>query len=234
MEALVRWSHPIRGLVSPNEFIPLAEAHGLINSLGSWVLEEACRQAASWDEDVLKGVAISVNVSPLQLAAPGFADMVQQIEHKTGLATERLILEITESSMVRDNERGFRLLDELRRRGVHIAIDDFGTGYSSLSYLRDLPSDYLKIDRSFVRDVPGKPEAEAIARAVVAVGKSLGYQIVAEGIETRQQADFLQSIWCDKGQGYLYAHPMRAGELADWARKRTRRVAETSPQHMEV
>lgn len=222
VEVLIRWHHPTRGMISPAEFIPLAESSPLINSLGAWVLDEACRHAADWRDGILAGVAVSVNVSPIQLKEPGFVAMVERIQRSQRLEPGRLILEITESAMVQDNDPGFRTLAELRQRGVRIAIDDFGTGYSSLSYLRDLPSDYLKIDQSFVRDLPGKPEAEAIARAIVAVGKSLGYQIVAEGVETREQAEFLQSIWCDKGQGYLYAGPMRAEELKVWAQNRER------------
>ena len=216
-EVLMRWRHPIRGLISPTEFIPLAESSGLIHGLGLWALEEACGQAARWRSGAMSKAKIAVNVSPIQLRQPGFADAVRQIALGAGLNLNRLILEITESAMVPSNGDGLLVLAQLRESGVRIAIDDFGTGYSSLSYLRDLPSDDLKIDQSFVRDVPGDPRAEAIARAIVAVGKSLGHQILAEGIETREQAEFLKSIGCDKGQGFLFAHPMRADELEAWA-----------------
>jgi len=216
-EALMRWKQPNGGLVPPADFIPLAESSGLINRLGLWVLEEACGEAARWQGSVIGRATIAVNVSPIQLNQPGFADAVRRIAQAAGLELSRLILEITEGAMVPANSEGLRVLAQLRASGVRIAIDDFGTGYSSLSYLRDLPSDVLKIDQSFVRDLPGDPRAEAIARAIVAVGKSLGHRILAEGIETPEQAEFLRSIGCDKGQGYLFARPMPAAELEAWA-----------------
>ena len=221
-EALVRWRHPSRGLVPPSEFIPLAESSGLIVDLGAWILEEACRQAALWQAGPLAHVTIAVNVSALQLKNETFGENVTAIIAKTGLSSRRLVLEITESAAMESKERSLRLLAWLRGTGVRVAIDDFGTGYSSLAYLRDIPCDYLKIDQSFVRDVFVDSRATAIVRAIVAVGRSLDLVVIAEGIETAKQAEFMQSIWCDKGQGYLYASPMTAEEFVIWAEHHAR------------
>ncbi|HSI39503.1 MAG TPA: EAL domain-containing protein, partial [Xanthobacteraceae bacterium] len=217
VEALARWQNPKMGLVAPADFIPHAEASGLIVPLGTWVLRAACTEAASWTSGPLAEATVSVNASPMQLNERGFAALVLDVLHSTGLPPGRLILEVTESVMIQGANRGLQGLRELAAAGVHIAIDDFGTGYSSLSYLRLLPSDHLKIDQSFIRELPDDQSATEITRAIVAIGKSLGMRITAEGVESPQQAEFLQSIWCDEGQGYLYAAPMAAAELALWA-----------------
>ncbi|WP_073057655.1 putative bifunctional diguanylate cyclase/phosphodiesterase [Kaistia soli] len=218
-EALIRWCHPGRGLVPPSEFIPLAEASGLIVGLGAWILEEACRQVTLWQGGPLGHVTVAVNVSALQLMDKTFGERVAATVASTGLPPERLVLEITESAAMDTKDKSMRLLAGLRETGVRIAIDDFGTGYSSLAYLRDIPCDYLKIDQSFVRDVFVDSRASAIVRAIVAVGRSLDLVVIAEGIETKEQADFMQSIWCDKGQGYFYGRPMPAEDLMVWANK---------------
>ncbi|MEZ0211507.1 MAG: putative bifunctional diguanylate cyclase/phosphodiesterase [Xanthobacteraceae bacterium] len=217
VEALARWQDPKRGLVAPGEFIPQAEASGLIVPLGTWVLRTACTEAARWTSGPLAHATVSVNASPMQINQPGFAELVFEVLRTSGLPPGRLILEVTESVMIQNANRGLQALRELAAAGVHIAIDDFGTGYSSLSYLRLLPSDHLKIDQSFIRELPDDQGATEITRAIVAIGKSLGMRITAEGVESPQQAEFLQSIWCDEGQGYLYAAPMAAAELALWA-----------------
>jgi len=214
VEAVARWNHPMKGAIPPTVFIPIAEASGVIVPLGDWILAAACREAARWSGNrVLADAKISVNVSPIQLKQDGFAATVLAILKTTGLPPERLILEVTENVMLPRGHRSLRVLRELHDAGVRIAIDDFGTGYSSLSYLRRLPCDYLKIDRSFVSELPGDEGAAAIARAIVAMGRSLGMQTVAEGVETREQAEFLESIWCNEGQGYYYSHPLPAQDL---------------------
>jgi len=214
VEAVARWNHPMKGSIPPTVFIPIAEASGVIVPLGEWILVAACREAARWSGNpVLAEAKISVNVSPIQLKQEGFAATVLAILAETGLPPERLILEVTENVMLPRGHRSLRVLRELHDAGVRIAIDDFGTGYSSLSYLRRFPSDYLKIDRSFVSELPGDEGAAAIARAIVAMGRSLGMQTVAEGVETREQAEFLESIWCNEGQGYYYSHPLPAQDL---------------------
>ncbi|MDP9902482.1 putative bifunctional diguanylate cyclase/phosphodiesterase [Variovorax ginsengisoli] len=227
VEVLLRWRHPRRGLVSPDEFIPEAEATGLIVPLGAWVLEGACEQAVQWRNGLLADATISVNASVVQINEAGFADKVLRVLRAKGLPPHRLVLEVTESIMAQRDGRGIQALRDLHDAKVRIAIDDFGTGYSSLSYLRLLPSDCLKIDRSFVQGLPGDMGAAAIARAIVALGRSLDMRIVAEGIETKAQAEFLQDIWCDEGQGYLYAPPLTSDALVAWLETRPHSERET-------
>lgn len=209
VEALARWQQPGGASVPPTVFIPLAERNGLIVALGRWVLTKACSDIAR-----LPGqLAVSVNVSPIQLTHPGFIDSVRTILAESGLPPQRLVLEITESQLMPEGEAGLHPLAEIHALGVTIAIDDFGTGYSSLSYLNRFPADHLKIDRSFIRELPDDKAAAAITRAIIAMGHSLGMRIIAEGVETSAQADFLQGIWCDAGQGYLYSAPLPASDL---------------------
>ena len=203
-EALVRWQHPTRGFLGPGEFIPLAEETGLIVPLGRWVLREAARQAALW----AGAPYLSVNVASAQLEQPGFVDEVALALSDAGLDASRLMLEVTESSLVGDAEA--ERLQALRRLGVRLAIDDFGTGYSSLSYLRRFPMDVLKIDRSFTRDAC---EDSALLQAIVAMGESLGLVLIPEGIEEPEQADELRALGCRLGQGYLFGRPVPADEL---------------------
>jgi diguanylate cyclase (GGDEF)-like protein len=211
-EALVRWQHPSRGLLGPGEFIPLAEETGLIVPLGRWVLREACRQATTW----AGAPYLSVNVAGLQLEQPGFDDEVAAALQDGGLGAERLMLEVTESSLVGDLEA--ERLQALRRLGVRLAIDDFGTGYSSLSYLRKFPMDVLKIDRSFTRDAC---EDSALLEAIVAMGESLGLVLVPEGIEEPEQADALRALGCRVGQGFLFGKPVPADQLTGVATRAT-------------
>ncbi|HEX6023090.1 MAG TPA: GGDEF domain-containing phosphodiesterase, partial [Solirubrobacter sp.] len=204
VEALVRWQHPDRGLLGPGEFVPLAEETGLIVPLGRWVLRESCRQAAQW----AGAPYLSVNVASAQLEQPSFLTEVETALADGGLCADRLVLEVTESSLVDDLEA--ERLQALRRLGVRLAIDDFGTGYSSLSYLRKFPMDVLKIDRSFTRDAT---EDSALLQAIVAMGESLGLVLVPEGIEEPEQADALRALGCRLGQGYLFGRPVPADEL---------------------
>lgn len=221
VEALIRWQHPQHGVVPPNKFIGVAELTGLIVPMGAWVLKAACQHVAGWKDKELADAKVSVNVSPMQLNAEGFTDYVAQVLRETGLAAGRLVIELTESAFVHSDCKSTENLQALKRIGVKLAIDDFGTGYSCLAYLRDIPGDYLKVDRSFVNDVPGKERSEAVTSAIVVLGKNLHYQIVAEGVETEAQADYLKALGCDFVQGFLYARPMSEHDLRQWLSART-------------
>jgi diguanylate cyclase (GGDEF)-like protein len=223
VEALARWRHPTRGMIPPDKFIPRAEACGLISAINAWLLDSACGQMRRWEEAGLGDIILSVNVSAAQLREPGLAELVETTLGRYGLPAQKLVLEVTESIMMTSGGAGTSELRELAGKGIRIAIDDFGTGYSSLSYLRTLPCNYLKIDRSFVSDIPGNKEAVAIAKGVVGMGRSLGLRLIAEGIETQEQADFMRRLWCEEGQGYLFAAPMIGDDFEQWARSRSRR-----------
>ena len=209
-EALVRWVSPDRGLVPPNEFIPIAEETGLISSIGEWVLESACRQAAAWVRKGLPPVRVAVNLSARQFYSPGFIDSVRRILAESEVRPGAIELELTESMMMQNVQHVADLLMELKLLGLHISVDDFGTGYSSLGYLKRLPLDALKIDRSFVRDVPGDQDDVAITSAVVALAHSLRLKVVAEGVETDEQLAFLRELGCDEIQGFLLSKPVPA------------------------
>ncbi len=232
VEALARWRHPTRGLIPPDKFIPRAEACGLIGAINAWVLECACGQMRRWEEAGLGDFIFSVNVSASQLREPGLAGLVLATLGRHGLPPEKLVLEVTESVMMTPAGAGLKELRELAEKGVRIAIDDFGTGYSSLSYLHTLPCNYLKIDRSFVSDIPDNKDAVAIAKGVVAMGRSLGLRLIAEGIETQEQADFMRRLWCEDGQGYLFAAPMIGDDLEQWARSRSQREPDADADEM--
>jgi len=204
VEALLRWVHPERGLIPPMEFIPVAEETGLIVPIGEWVLREACRTAAAWGRR-FGPLTMAVNVSARQLSDPYFPVRVAEILEETGLAPERLILELTETALMRDMEANARVLDTLRGTGVGIAIDDFGTGYSSLAYLRQLPVTILKVDRSFVSEIP---KDTAIAATVIALADKLGLLTVAEGVETEEQRRWLADEGCAMIQGFLISRPL--------------------------
>ncbi len=217
-EALLRWRHPTRGLVFPGEFIPLAEEIGLIAAIGEWVLRRACADAASWPN----AHKLAVNISPVQFRSRDLVRSVVSALSVSGLSPSRLELEITESVLLSESSANSRMLHQLRQLGVRISMDDFGTGYSSLSYLRRFPFDKIKIDQSFVRDLPGNGEALAIIRAVVELGASLGMTVTAEGVETPEQLEELRKAGCHEAQGYLIgrpeplpsALPLFAGEVA--------------------
>jgi diguanylate cyclase (GGDEF)-like protein len=209
-EALCRWKHPERGEVPPGSFIPIAEDAGLIGELGEWVLRQACRQARRWQDDGAGLKSISVNVASQQIQRGGFVETVQRVLEETNLAPERLELEVTEGVIMEQAESAIDTLIELSRIGVTLSIDDFGTGYSSLAYLKRLPIHKLKIDRSFIRDLPDDEEDIAITRAIVALANSLVLPVIAEGVETEAQRAFLQELGCQQAQGYLYGRPVPA------------------------
>ncbi|WP_017711920.1 EAL domain-containing protein [Prochlorothrix hollandica] len=214
VEALLRWRHPDRGLISPGIFIPMAEDRGWIVDIGEWVLHQACVQAKAWQLENLASVVMSVNLSLRQFRQPNLVDMVQRILTDTGLEPRYLELEITESVAIEDLEFTRSLLDRLHDLGVRLSIDDFGTGYSSLNRLQTLPLDTLKIDKSFMRELPKNTKVSHIVSAIVTLGLSLGLDLIAEGVEQPEQAQFLKSIHCQTAQGFLFHRPMTAAEVA--------------------
>ncbi len=216
VEALIRWQHPQRGLVSPTDFIPLAEDTGLIGPIGEWVLREACRQNRRWQSRGLPPLRMAVNVSGHQLAAPEFVDTVARALEETDHAPQRLELEITETTLMRDLEASARVLSRLRGLGVRISIDDFGTGYSSLGYLKHLPVQTVKIDRSFVAELPENTHDAAITNGIIDMGHNLGLEIVGEGVETAAQMRYLRDRGCDLIQGYLLHAPTTPGSIETW------------------
>jgi diguanylate cyclase (GGDEF)-like protein len=215
-EALLRWHHPQRGMVSPGVFIPIAERHGLIGTLGQWVIEAACRQARAWRDQGLR-MRVAINLSVHQLRQPDLAERIAGALKAHQVNPQLLTCEITESVAMEDAEGTMRIFERLAAVGVNISIDDFGTGYSSLAYLRKLPAGELKIDRSFVLDLETSADARAVVDAVVKLAQALGLKVVAEGVETEAQNQILRSLGCDELQGYLFAKPMSAKALALWA-----------------
>jgi diguanylate cyclase (GGDEF)-like protein/PAS domain S-box-containing protein len=213
VEALIRWRHPQRGLVSPGQFIAVAEECGLIVPIGRWVLREACRQARAWQIAGLRPVSLAVNTSSVELRAPGFASGVRAILSETGLEPRYLELELTETFLMQDSNSTADVLRELKDIGMSIALDDFGTGYSSLSYLKRFPIDTLKIDRSFVHDITTDSDDASIVSAVIGMGENLHMRVVAEGVETREQLEFLQEHGCPQGQGFYFSRPLPAAEI---------------------
>jgi EAL domain-containing protein (putative c-di-GMP-specific phosphodiesterase class I) len=219
-EALLRWDSAELGSVPPARFIPLAEESGIIIPLGDWVLRETCRQVMKWDASGFRLPQVSVNLSVKQLERPEFVDTLQQIMDETGIDPARLKLEITESVVMAVAD-AFALLDQLRRIGLSLSLDDFGTGYSSLSYLKLLPVQQLKIDRSFVTGIGQNSEDEAIIRTVMALAGSLKFEVVAEGVETAEQAAFLSAAGCHQLQGYLHGSAVAPSEFrARWSPSR--------------
>ncbi|WOB06812.1 bifunctional diguanylate cyclase/phosphodiesterase [Piscinibacter gummiphilus] len=215
-EALLRWNHPTRGMVSPGIFIPMAERYGLITQLGSWVIDEACRQAREWRDLGLR-LKVAINLSAHQLRQPSLASEIADALNTHQINPDLITCEITETSAMEDVATTVRVLGQLDALGVHISIDDFGTGHSSLSYLRTLPADELKIDRSFVLDLETSEDARKVALAVVNLAKALDLKVVAEGVETEGQNRILRDMGCDQLQGYLFAKPMSAKAIALWA-----------------
>lgn len=216
MEALIRWRHPDKGLISPLKFIPIAEETGLINAIGEWTLRAACAQARRWQDAGLPAVPIAVNLSAPQWLQPDLEKQVISALESQGLAPHLLALELTESLLMRETDKMIQTMHRLRARGIQFAVDDFGTGYSSLSYLKRFRVDHLKIDQSFVRDIPGDSDDAAIATAIIQMGKSLRLTVIAEGVETSEQLKFLSDHGCDVAQGYYFSSPLPADGCAEF------------------
>ncbi|KAB2840674.1 MAG: EAL domain-containing protein, partial [Burkholderiales bacterium] len=213
VEALIRWRHPVLGLVPPSKFIPLAEQTGLIEIIGDWVLETACAQRAAWTAAGQPPFRVAVNLSLRQLAARDLDARVNELLAIHRLAPQELELEITESVLMEDPAGAMNVLKKLRARGIGIALDDFGTEYSSLSYLKHFPLDFMKIDQSFVRGIPQDSDDVAITRTVLTLARNLGLHVIAEGVETQAQFEFLRELACDEVQGYWISRPLPVEEL---------------------
>ena len=213
-EALLRWTHPERGLVSPAQFIPIAEDSGLILPIGRWVLRGACLQARRWVDEGLPAMTMAVNVSSMEVRAEDFVTGLFEILDDTGLDPASLELELTESVLMRHADSAASILQAVRERGVQVAVDDFGTGYSSLSYLRRFPIDALKIDQSFVSQISADGDDTSIVTAVISMARSLKLRVIAEGVETLEQLAFLQDLQCDEAQGYYFSRPVPAAQFA--------------------
>ncbi|MDP3897422.1 MAG: EAL domain-containing protein [Mesorhizobium sp.] len=230
-EALLRWRHPTRGLIQPDDFIPMAEETGLIVPISEWIFGKACREAVKWPDNI----TVAVNLSPVQLKSPNLVLAVKAALAASGLAPERLELEITESVLLQDNERTMSVLHQFRALGIRIAMDDFGTGYSSISYLRKFPFDRIKIDRSFVNEMADRKDSMAIIRAVSAIGISLNMATTAEGVETRDQFERVKSEGCTQVQGFLFGKPRPAAEIpALLVENAAGRIGRGKPRQMEA
>ena len=216
-EALLRWQHPVLGLVLPGQFIPIAEDSGLIEPIGEWVLRTACAQMTDWHKQGLPRIAVSVNLSARQFRRDRLVSVIKAVLDDTGLDPQLLELELTETLLMEDTARTKATLAELKALGVQIALDDFGTGYSSLSYLKGFQLDTLKIDRTFIADLTTSEANASIVRATLGLAKGLRLRTVAEGVETRAQATFLRQHGCDVLQGYLFAKPMLPEAFASFA-----------------
>ena len=216
MEALIRWNHPQRGMLSPGSFIGLAEESGLIVPIGDWVLAEACRQHRAWQQQGMPSLRLAVNISSLQFRQPDFLQRVTRLLSETGVDPSVLEFELTESVIMHDASLVLDMLGELKALGVHLSLDDFGTGFSSLGYLNRYPIERLKIDQSFIRNLDRMPINQSIVRSIVALAKSLSLQVIAEGVETQAELELVRKCECDELQGYLLARPMPAAEFAVW------------------
>jgi EAL domain-containing protein (putative c-di-GMP-specific phosphodiesterase class I) len=211
-EALLRWPHPERGMIPPADFIPVAEETGLIGAIGAFVLRQACADASAWPADA----KVAVNLSPLQFRTGNLLQTVMGALEASGLSPHRLELEITETLLLDRSDRILATLHALRALGVRIAMDDFGTGYCSLSYLRSFPFDKIKIDRSFIRDLCSNPDSQAIVRAIITLGSSLGITITAEGVETESEFETLRAEGCTQAQGFFFSLPRPQRDVLTW------------------
>jgi EAL domain-containing protein (putative c-di-GMP-specific phosphodiesterase class I) len=215
-EALLRWNHPVRGLISADEFVEVAEDTGLINPIGAWVLKEACREAATWPAQMF----VAVNLSAKQFKDPHIVDGLQRALAYSGLPANRLELEITETALLENSDNTTQVLQKIKDLGVAVAMDDFGTGYSSISYLQKVNFDKIKIDRSFITGLATSPRNLEIVRAILAIGKSLNIRILAEGIETESEYLTLRELGCHEGQGYYFGRPMSAKAMQSARKQR--------------
>jgi EAL domain-containing protein (putative c-di-GMP-specific phosphodiesterase class I) len=227
VEALLRWHHPTRGIVSPGVFIPIAEQTGLIVAIGRWVIDRACQDLEIWRREMGERAprSLAVNISGRQIPDPDLFSDIQSALTRANLPASALVLELTESVLLTHTDQTLSVMHRLKHIGVGLALDDFGTGYSSLSYLQRLPIDVLKIDRAFVERLETDANASALARAIIGLGKTLSLRTIAEGIENKTQAELLRHLGCDQGQGFLYGMPMPARELQQYANRTHKFVA---------
>ena len=216
VEVLIRWQHPERGLIPPSKFIPIVEQTGLMRDLGAWILRSACTQGKAWLDENREFGRMFVNVAGSQLYNDAFPELVRKCLEETRFPADRLGLEVTEGFVMQASDYAIDVLLELRDLGIELAIDDFGTGYSSLTYLKKLPINKLKVDQSFVRDIPSDPNDMAIAGAVIAMGRALNLKVIAEGVEVIDQEKFLLDKGCQEAQGYLYGKPLMSKQLEEW------------------
>lgn len=216
VEALLRWKHPTLGMISPDEFIPIAEETGAILSIGQWVIKTAAIQAKQWELDGLPVSKVAVNLSSVQLKHDNICMLIKDILQQVGLSPESIEIELTETTMMEDIGRSIDIFNTLKEMGLKIAVDDFGTGYSSLSYLRKIPINKLKIDRSFIMDLETDFEESIITKTIIHMGKNLGFKVIAEGVETKEQMQYLRENGCDEAQGYYYSKPLTQNELKDF------------------
>jgi EAL domain-containing protein (putative c-di-GMP-specific phosphodiesterase class I) len=212
-EALLRWNHPELGFVSPEEFIPIAEKHGLINDITEWVLRQACLQAKKWSIVAGTPLRISVNISPYQLRYPNLASRIRHVLQEVDFDPNLLTLELVETTLITNFKKAENIINELRKSGISIALDDFGTGYASLNYLQQLPFDSVKIDKSFITSVNDDERTMAIVKGMIAIAKALNLKIIAEGVETQQDLNFLLQEACDFGQGYFFSRPLMSSQF---------------------
>jgi EAL domain-containing protein (putative c-di-GMP-specific phosphodiesterase class I) len=218
VEALIRWNHPQKGVLMPSEFIPMAEDTGLIVPIGEWVIRTACQDVHFWHEQRYRPIRVSVNLSGRQFREDGLIELVTRILRETQANPDMVEFEITESVLMDDAESTVARLTSLNAMGIHLAVDDFGTGYSSMSYLKRFPVERIKIDHSFIRDIPHDPDDVAITVATIQMAHGLKLEVVAEGIETGAQVQFLREQRCDIGQGYLFSAPLSKNEMGDLLR----------------
>jgi EAL domain-containing protein (putative c-di-GMP-specific phosphodiesterase class I) len=219
VEALIRWRHPTLGLLPPARFVPLAEETGLITGIGAWVIDEACRQAEAWRKEGMPPIRMSVNVSARQFRERGLTAVVAAALNDSGLNPHQLELELTESMIMQDIDQALCTMEELEQLGVQLSIDDFGTGYSSLAALKTFPVGRLKIDMSFIKGLPDDEDDRTVAAAVISLGQKLKLRVIAEGVETAEQADFLRRNSCDEMQGYHLSKPIPPDEFAAFLRQ---------------
>jgi EAL domain-containing protein (putative c-di-GMP-specific phosphodiesterase class I) len=213
LEALIRWNHPEKGLIAPSDFIPIAEETGLIVPIGEWVIRAACFQTRSWHDAGVHDLGVAVNVSSRQFRKSSLFEVVAETLADSGVAPRYFEIEVTESMMLQDEDEAVTTILRLKEFGIQVSLDDFGTGYSSLSYVRRLPLDKIKIDRSFINDLRHDGESGSIVSAIIAMAHSLGLIVVAEGVETEEQAQFLRSHGCDQFQGFLFSNPVPASAI---------------------
>jgi EAL domain-containing protein (putative c-di-GMP-specific phosphodiesterase class I) len=225
-EALLRWNHPVLGPISPAEFIPIVEASTFARALSAWVIEEALRHIAGWEALGLK-FKLSINLSALNLEEHDFFERMMEKLEEYAVDPDRIELELTETAMMKETDRALDLLQRLTATGIRLAIDDFGTGYSSLAYMQKLPADVVKIDRSFIADMANGNRERVLVRSMINLSHSLGYRVVAEGVESAEACDLLQAMGCDEIQGFWLSRPMRGEALLDW-------LAHQVPRKLEV